>query len=265
MLSRSLGVLAGALLLTQVPLGAQTPTLTCDDAWDDDEERYCEIREVTLAAGRSPITIDGGPNGGVRVRGWDRNEIRVVTRIEAHARSEARARELAAGVRIESADAIRSSGPETGRREWWSVSFEAFVPRQSDLALETLNGGIRVADVHGRIRFDVTNGGVSLKGLGGDVSGRSTNGGIHVDLDGTTWDGTGLDVRTTNGGVRLSVPEGYSARLETGTTNGGLQFEFPVTVQGRLNRQVEVDLGGGGPRIRVMTTNGGVIVRRPEI
>jgi hypothetical protein len=265
MLSRSLGALAGALLLVQVPLGAQTPTLTCDDAWDRDEERYCEIREVTLAAGRSPITIDGGPNGGVRVRAWDRNEIRLIARIEARAGSEARARELAAGVRLETADAIRGTGPTQGRREWWSVTFEAFVPRQSDLALETVNGGIRIAGVHGRIRFDVTNGGVSLAGLGGDVSGRSSNGGISVDLEGTTWDGTGLDVRTTNGGVQVSVPEGYSARFETGTTNGSLRFDFPVTVQGRLNRRVELDLGNGGPPIRVMTSNGSVTVRRPEI
>lgn len=265
MLGRSLGALAGALLLAQTPLGAQTATLTCDDAWDSDEERFCEIRELTLAAGRSPITIDAGPNGGIRVRGWDRPEIRLIARVEAHARSEARARELAAGVRIESVDAIRSAGPTEGRREWWSVSFEAFVPRQSDLALETVNGGIRIADVRGRIRFDVTNGGVSLDGLGGDVSGTSSNGGISVDLEGQTWEGAGLDVRTTNGGVRLSVPEGYSARLETGTTNGGLQFEFPVTVQGRLDRRVEVDLGSGGPPIRVMTTNGGVVVRRSGI
>jgi hypothetical protein len=265
MRSRTLGVLLGALF-TPAILPAQDASLTCDDRRDrdGDGERFCEIREVTLAA-RAPVTIDAGPNGGIHVRGWDRNEIRLIARVEARARTEDRARELGAGVRVESSDVIRADGPTTGRREWWSVSYEAFVPRQSDLALETTNGGIGIEDVHGRIRFETTNGGVHLEGLGGDVSGRSANGGVHLELSGTTWDGTGLDVRTTNGGVRVMVPAGYSAHLETGTTNGGVRFDFPVTVQGRLNRRVRVDLGQGGPPLRIMTVNGGVAVSRSEI
>lgn len=253
------------LLLAPALASAQTPTLTCDNTWDGGEERFCEIREVTLPAGRSTIAIDGGPNGGIRVRGWDRNEIRLVMKVQAHASSESRAQELAQGVKVATDGPIRASGPDKGRHEWWSVSYEAFVPMRSDLDLETLNGGIRIADVHGRIRFSVTNGGVSLASLGGDVSGRSTNGGVHVDLAGSTWDGAGLDVQTTNGGATLSVPSGYSAHLETGTTNGGLKFDFPVTVQGRLNKRLSVDLGNGGPTIRVVTTNGGVTIKRPEI
>ena len=145
------------------------------------------------------------------------------------------------------------------------MTFEAFVPNRSDLDLETLNGGIGIEDVHGRIRFQVTNGGVALTGLGGDVQGRTTNGGIRLALDGNAWDGEGADVRATNGGIVLTVPDGYSAHLEAGTTNGGLHFDFPVTVQGRLNKRIELDLGNGGASIRAITTNGGVTVRRPEI
>ncbi len=33
-------------------------------------------------------------------------------------------------------------------------------------------------------------------------------------------------------------------------------------VQGRIDRVIRTRLGDGGPRIRVMTTNGGVVVRR---
>jgi hypothetical protein len=244
---------------------AQAPTLTCDSPWDDGEDRYCEIRELTLPAGRSPIAIDAGANGGVRVHGWDRNEIRLVMRVQSHASSESRAREIAQGVRVATDRTIHATGPDRERREWWSVSYEAFVPTRSDLDLETLNGGIHIVDVQGRIRFSVTNGGVSLAGLGGDVSGRSTNGGVHVDLRGMTWDGPGLDVQTTTGGATISVPTGYSAHLETGTTNGSLRFDFPITVQGQLNRRLSVDLGDGGPTIRVVTTNGGVTIKRPEI
>ncbi|HSM16280.1 MAG TPA: hypothetical protein VK845_04680, partial [Gemmatimonadales bacterium] len=72
----------------------------------------------------------------------------------------------------------------------------------------------------------------------------------------------GLDAQTRNGGVSLTMPDGYSARLETGTTNGGLEIDFPVMVQGRVTKRLSVTLGDGGPPIRAMTTNGGVHIER---
>jgi DUF4097 and DUF4098 domain-containing protein YvlB len=83
-----------------------------------------------------------------------------------------------------------------------------------------------------------------------------------VTLAGTRWDGEGLDVETTNGGIDVTVPEGYSARFETGTVNGGIDIDFPVTVQGRVGRRMTTTLGDGGPTIRAVTTNGGVKIRR---
>jgi len=264
MASREVGAAFGVLLLFPVVLGAQTPTLTCDRDWDGDGERVCEIREMTVSA-RNALHIDGGPNGGIRVHGWDGSEIRVFARVEAHASSLDHARSMVEEVAIRTDGTVSATGPDGGRGRWWSVSFEAFVPREMDLDLETVNGGVRIAVVAGRIRFHVTNGGVTLDGLGGDVQGSSTNGGIRLALDGSSWNGTGVDVRTTNGGVSIMVPDGYSAHLETGTRNGGMQFDFPITLQGRLNRDIAVDLGSGGAPIRVKTTNGSVMVKRPEI
>jgi DUF4097 and DUF4098 domain-containing protein YvlB len=73
-----------------------------------------------------------------------------------------------------------------------------------------------------------------------------------------------MDVSTTNGGVSLSIPENYSAHLETGTVNGRLNVDFPITVQGELKRELSANLGSGGATIRAMTTNGGVRIRRGE-
>lgn len=255
---------SGALLLVPTLGLAQTPTLNCDDKWDGDGDRVCEMRDFTLTATGSAIEIDGGVNGGIRVQGWDGDDIRLFARVQTHAGTLDRARAMAGEVAIATTGAIRARGPEHQRGEGWSVSFEAFVPNRSDLELEVTNGGIRIADVNGRIRFDATNGGVSLARLAGDVRGRATNGGIRLTLDGDRWDGAGADVGTTNGGIVLTVPEGYSAHLEAGTTNGNVKFGFPVTVQGRLDRRVELDLGDGGAPIRVVTMNGGVVVQRPE-
>ena len=136
------------------------------------------------------------------------------------------------------------------------------VPEQSNLSLETTNGGISIASVRGDIRFEATNGGIKLADVGGDVHGQTTNGGLDIELSGKEWRGEGLDVRTTNGGVTLEVPENYSAELETGTVNGSIEVDFPITVQGTIGRRLTTELGDGGTRIRVLTTNGGVVIRR---
>jgi DUF4097 and DUF4098 domain-containing protein YvlB len=116
--------------------------------------------------------------------------------------------------------------------------------------------------VEGRLEFGTTNGGVRLTNVAGDVRGRTTNGGVDIDLDGPAWRGEGLDVQTSNGGVRLAIPDGYSAQLEAGTVNGGLNSDFPLTVKGRINRDIEATLGAGGAPIRVRTSNGGVRITR---
>lgn len=230
------------------------------NGWGD-RDRACDVRETTLPA-RGRLVVDGGENGGVSVIGWDRNEIRVVAKIEASARSEADARALLREIEVRTSSDVRAEGPRAGRGESWSVSFEMYVPRRTSLDLETRNGGVAVEDVESDIRFDAVNGGVSLVDVGGDVRGATQNGGLYVSLGGDRWRGAGLDVRTQNGGIRMDIPARYNADLETGTVNGGFDLDFPVTVSGRLGRTLSTRLGGGGAPVRVMTTNGGVSLRR---
>jgi DUF4097 and DUF4098 domain-containing protein YvlB len=240
-------------------------SLNCRDGWHNDRLMgHCEIKEQTVAAGGT-ITVDARKNGGVSVKGWDRNEVLVRARIQTGAPTQSEADELAKQIRIETGGGkILAQGPENRRDYHWNVSYEVFVPKRSDLSLEAHNGGISIADVSGRIEFTGHNGGVVLKRVGGTVRGATTNGGLVVELDGSQWNGETLDVRTTNGGIVMSVPENYSAHLETGTVNGHLSVDFPVTVQGRITRELAVNLGSGGPTVRAMTTNGGVKIRRTE-
>lgn len=234
----------------------------CRHDYDDDEERYCEVREATLSADRDVIKVDAGPNGGVRVEGWDKNEILVRAKVSTHATSESDARAMAQEIELDLGRTIRAEGPRTGRHEGWSVSYRVFVPRNSNLDLKSVNGGISIEDVSGEIGFRTTNGGVHLTGLAGDVNGSTTNGGVKIELTGDSWEGDGLDVRTTNGAVKIAVPDNYNARLESGTVNGGFRIDFPITVQGRIDRRIEAVLGDGGKTIRAFTTNGGVVVER---
>ena len=261
-------VIAALMTFTGVAVFAQRDrekSLTCRDNsyYNDRLVGNCEIREQTLAPTGAPISIDGRQNGGVSVKGWDQNQILVRARVQTGAPTAAEAEALGRQVRIETSGAkIFASGPEGQKDYHWDVSYEVFVPRRADLSLETHNGGIAIADVNGRIDFSAVNGGVVLKRVGGAVRGSTTNGGLMIQLSGDRWDGESLDVSTTNGGIVMSVPENYSAHLETGTVNGSVSTDFPVTVQGRLNKQLALNLGSGGATVKAMTTNGGVHLKR---
>lgn len=235
----------------------------CRESRWNDEETYCEVREITIPADRDVIRVDGGANGGISVEGWDRDEIRIRVKVKAWAHDEDDAREAVKDIEVDAGSrVIHADGPRQRHREGWSVSYRLMVPRESNLDLEANNGGLAVSDVEGEIRLDTTNGGISIANLGGDVKGRTTNGGLKVQLSGDSWSGGGLDVRSTNGGVSLEIPEDYNAELETGTVNGGIEVDFPITVQGRIGKKLRATLGEGGPMVKVKTTNGAVRLHR---
>lgn len=265
MRSLAFGVTALCLVMFAQSVAAQTSErkMECDSrSYGDHGSRFCEIREQTLASTGS-LAVDGLRNGGVKVRGWERNEVLVRAKVEAWGETDSEARSLAAQVKVETnGNRIQAAGnaEQAEDNSHWAVSYEIFAPRNSDLSLKTYNGGISVADIRGRIEFEAHNGGVSLNRLAGAVKGATTNGGLNVILSGDKWEGEGLDVRTTNGGVRISIPKNYSAHLETATTHGGMHTEIGASEQGRFSKAISMDIGQGGRTIKVITTNGGVSV-----
>ena len=258
---RVVGMMTLGLALAAGNAPAQDRTIT-DDEWCDgdnghDRVSLCEVREWTVSA-PGDLAVNAKPNGGISVEVWDRNEMQVRAKVHTWGESDASAREILGSVDLTVGGKISAEGPKSKNKEGWSVSYRIMVPRNTDLELASTNGGITIDGIHGELRFQTTNGGIHLENVGGDVEGQTTNGGVHVALTGDTWAGKGMVVKTTNGGVKLSVPSGYSAHLETATTNGGMNVGFPVTVQGKIDRKLSVDLGDGGPTLKITTTNGGV-------
>lgn len=260
-------------LLLAVPLVAQQTASppesradrfmrNCDDYGDRNREQACEVRDVTMKAPTRALLIDGRDNGSVRVFGWDKNEVLVRALIAASAEELRDATDMLKDIKVEAAGKrIRGNGPSNGRRRSWSVSYELWVPRKTSLDAETSNGSVSVTGVEGKMDLRAENGSIALKGVSGDVRGVTSNGSVIAELDGTSWKGEGLDLTTSNGSVVLDIPKGYNARLETGTVNGGMSIDFPITIQGNIGRRISTTLGSGGPRIRAVTTNGGVRIR----
>jgi hypothetical protein len=262
---RNVGAAALAALIVPAALvSAQAKVLPCPNRESSDRPSHCEIREFSVPIVGTALSVDATPNGGISVRGWDRAEIQVRARVTANAETQQEADAIAAEVRVlTDGGRIRSEGRSWVSHGGWSVSFEVMAPAQHGLTLRTKNGGIAVTGVHADIDMETTNGGITLSDVNGNVRGQTTNGGVQIELSGNAWLGQGLDVQTHNGGIRLSVPDGYSARLDAGTSNGGVRCDFPVTVQGTMGKNLSVDLGHGGAPVKILTVNGGVsIVRR---
>jgi hypothetical protein len=259
-------VLMLSVLLAALAVNAQERT-ECDErnwwgGWRGGPNAHvCEVRELTVGA-TGTLAVDAGQNGSISVAGESRRDVQVRATVHAWANSDAEAERIASAVNVRADGVLRADGPEQYGRAGWSVSYEVLAPREIDLSLEARNGSLAVADVRGDLTLETQNGGITLDGVAGNVRGRTTNGGVDADLTGDTWEGTGLDLRTTNGGVRLRIPENYSARLETGTVHGGIDIDFPVTLQGRIGREFTTTLGDGGPLVRAETTNGGVRITR---
>ena len=234
------------------------------DRGDDDRGRHCEVRAAAMAQGTRAMRVDGRQNGGVRFIGWDRDSIAVFALVQTEARTMTDAREMASAIRVVTDGGhVRSVGtPDEDSRSGHSVSYHVYVPRRIDLEARTHNGGISAEGVGGTLDFEAHNGGLSMREVSGDLRGRTTNGGITLSLSGPQWSGRGVDLQTTNGGVSVVLPERFNARLETSTVNGGFDIDFPITMQGRIGRSINATLGSGGPLLRVVTTNGGVRIRR---
>jgi hypothetical protein len=230
-----------------------------------DRVSFSEMREMTVPATGS-LAVDGGQNGGVRVIGSNRSDVLVRACIQTWGKTDEEAKAQAADIRIETAGTIKADSSSTDHN--WSVSYEISAPRNTSLNLKAHNGGISISGIEGNLEFETMNGGVTLKDVAGDVKGRTTNGGVMVALAGNRWNGGGLDVQTTNGGVVLSLPDNFAAHVETGTVNGGFRSDFSALNIERTERwkpaRISADLNGGGPTIRVITTNGGVQINSSE-
>ena len=96
----------------------------CDENRWSREEYACEVREITIDADWSVITVDGGTNGGISVEGWNKDEICIRAKIKVWDRYEEDARDTLKEIEIKlNGETIQADGPRMkGNRRGWSVT-----------------------------------------------------------------------------------------------------------------------------------------------
>lgn len=143
----------------------------------------------------------------------------------------------------------------------WQVQYSVKVPANAELKVSTVNGGVEIAGISGRITAETTNGGVKARDVAGMIEATTTNGGVEVDLVEVPEGGVKLEC--TNGGIRLSLPSSARASVSARITNGGINTDgLAFETRGTTNRRrLDGDLNGGGPRISLEGTNGGIRIQ----
>ena len=131
-----------------------------------------------------------------------------------------------------------------------------------DFRLRATNGPISLRDTAGTFDVVVRNGPVAVERGGGRMKIDLENGPIAVDLSGEEWRGEGLQARSVNGPLSLSIDRSFKSAVVVESSgsgpwscencgdgkrswdDGGRRFEF----------------GSGPTRVRLSTENGPVAV-----
>jgi hypothetical protein len=139
------------------------------------------------------------------------------------------------------------------------VKYSVRVPASADVRFSTVNGGVEVVGLSGRVVAETTNGGVIVRDVSGTIDASTTNGGVDVELSRLGEGGAKLEC--TNGGIKLRLPRDSKASISAAITNGGIETSgLALETIESSRRKLEARLNGGGAPIRLEGTNGGITI-----
>jgi hypothetical protein len=171
--------------------------------------------------------------------------------------------------------------PKGVRLEARTGNGEVTIDRASnDVDVSTGNGDVRVRLTAGRVDARTGNGELDIEGATGPVEASTGNGRVtvttstgpvsvstgngEIDVRMNAISGTGdMEFATGNGSVTVAVPANFNGDIEARTGHGEFRSDFEIRVQGRLNpRNIRGTIGSGGRRIRMVSGNGALELRR---
>jgi hypothetical protein len=164
---------------------------------------------------------------------------------------------------------VESRPPRLSGMGGHEIEWTIKVPKGVIVDLRTVNGGVRINGLSGEVHAKTTNGGV--KGSLATTTlfeGSSVNGGIEVAITGALDANASIDLETVNGGVEVELPAASRATISARAVNGGVRVndldvqrtEEPTSFDSK--RRLEGTMNGGGAKVTISTTNGGVRISR---
>jgi len=165
---------------------------------------------------------------------------------------------------------------QDGRGYEVAYSFELHVPAGTQVDLRTVNGDEKVTGIAGGFHTGSVNGNLDLEQMQGAGRASTVNGSLKVVYrDNPTADSS---FSTVNGKVSLFLRPDLNADVHYSTVSGSIYTDFPsaqsMPVDSRSSRagmrewssgrSRTVEIGHGGPQIKVSTVNGDVFLHRGQ-
>ena len=170
----------------------------------------------------------------------------------------------------------RISGPVTAHTSGGDVSLKG---SSAAVKLSTSGGDIELDDVAGTVDAKTSGGSIDINRAGGAVVARTSGGSIQIGSAGGAIDahtsGGSINATfaqqpqaesrldTSGGGVTVTIAPAVAVDLDARASGGGVTADVPVTVQGTMEEdQIVGKINGGGPRLVVRTSGGGIHLKR---
>lgn len=180
---------------------------------------------------------------------------------------------------------IEISAPERSNADVKSVDGNLTVNGiEGRLQLKTVDGDLAVTDCSGEIHAGSVDGNAELRGVAGKVEARTVDGDLDVEgiLSGVRAKSTdgNITIRvhsdsvmdgdwslaTTDGSIRVEIPEGFGANLDVRVSDGNIESDHPLTVEGKISDQrLQGALYGGGHQLSIRTSDGSVELKKSSM
>jgi len=230
-------------------------------------------------------------NGEIRVRGWEKDEVKIEATKEAKAYTKEKAarRLKETKIKIERKDSEIDISTETAPD--CTVNYEIFVPQRTDLSARNMNGWLGFSKLRGQLTAKLTNGWVNLCEILGTVNLEVTSGWVSIDkVSGTLnleMTSGYVELEQTTGEISLRVVSGYirgeispeASRVALSTETGDIELsvpedaepviyvkkggtvrsDFPIFTTQECFKQAKAK-----PKIEVETTTGNIRIRKAK-
>jgi len=211
-------------------------------------------------------------NGRITAEPTEGNELIVEGRRTAKASTDEAAKAMLEKLEIreEASDAsirIESRPPRLSGFSNHEIEWTLKVPKGIVLDLRTTNGGVRLENLSNEIHAKTTNSGVKGEGLNpSTIEASAVNGGIELALSTPLEADDSIEMETVNGGVSLELMPDSKASIEARCVNGGVRVDNLEIKKDQeegssdyeRRRHLNGTMNGGGGKVRMSTTNGGV-------
>lgn len=226
------------------------------------------VDETHALAANGEVLVDN-INGPITIETWDQPSVRL--HAVKTARTDADLKAL--DVRVDSTEkrfAVKTAYLDKDG-SWLKkftntgeVRYTLTVPHTATLRhIETLNGAISLANVHGRVTAKTVNGRLEAHGLRHEVELTTVNGDVLAEFD-TVGDKQDIALSADNGRIELRLPADVGAEVTASSLNGSIANDFGLAagVEKWVGRELEGTIGNGAARIRLKTLNGSIEIRK---